>query len=627
MPKNYEDKSKSSQSYLKKLMKKTKKAVNLVLGNPEDYLEENIGGDLRFDSSIMMKINITFDENFLPHEKVLKLNLRGSHFFSEIKRDIREINGIFIVYPSIYAFQLDTRKDEWEKKLLAELNDDYDLELFKIRFVNEEEICSIYQQAGFNDIRNPYRLKEGELLIVAGGFANFNTEGTPLCSIKVEVTPFNEPNSNIQPGKKIYKGNYYAKFTDKAGGYFYVGGEWYHNLFVPEFFFKDENRFFSFRIADDGKNLKFFGDNIKRGIDIRGKVTIETLPFNENIIHLINPEYLAGTQAKELVLTVSYEIEFEDEYAMSKIKAAGPLIQMDPRAIEEKDKKNLPFLENSMILLPAPNADDIPSYLMTIGDDKKGLKFYASSRDQEISILHPSMDAKIYKRHIKDKIDYSIKLGNVHYSISDDFIARFTDKELKTYFSWALSCNLKNRFTLAKDFYIFGREPLGNPGKVVPGMPESQLIRLNEGNKDFWRIGTSRNHAFLLKTGLGGFRVYNISPSFPVFVVKKEDREKPLISPFRICPITDDEKREKLEGLLADLGKGTTNPDALAPYLKGCAEGLDLENNDYMIIGNRVYKYIIPLVMESELSSRVQMSVLRKIRESTSVFSPEVPSS
>ncbi|HLP47018.1 MAG TPA: hypothetical protein VK469_13785, partial [Candidatus Kapabacteria bacterium] len=384
------DKTKSSQSYLKKMMKKAKKAVNLAFGNPGDYLEEDMGGDLHFDSSIMMKINVTFDDNFLPQEKVLKLNLRGSHFFSEIKRDIREINGIFIVYPSIYAFQLDNRKDEWEKKLILELNDDYDLELYKIRFFNEEEICSIYQQAGFNDIRNPYNLAEGELMIVAGGFSNFNTDGTPLCCIKAEVTPLPSPGTDIQAEKKIYSENYYAKFNDKAGGYFYVGGEWYHNLFIPEFFAKEEHRFFSFRIGDDGKNLKFFGDNIKRGIDIRGKVTIETLPFNENIIHLINPEYLAGTRTKELILTVSYEIEFEDDYAMNKIKAAGPVNQIRPGTMEEKDKKNLPFLENTMVLLPAPNPDDIPSYLMTIGDDKKGLKFYASSPDQEISILHPS---------------------------------------------------------------------------------------------------------------------------------------------------------------------------------------------------------------------------------------------
>ncbi|MDQ1351090.1 MAG: hypothetical protein QG657_1392, partial [Acidobacteriota bacterium] len=110
MPEKSVDKTKTPKSYLKSLMKKAKKAVDLVLGNPEDYAEEHTEGDLRFDSSIMMKINVTFDKNFLPQEKVLKLNLRGSRFFSEIKREIREINGVFIVYPRIYAFQLDTRK-------------------------------------------------------------------------------------------------------------------------------------------------------------------------------------------------------------------------------------------------------------------------------------------------------------------------------------------------------------------------------------------------------------------------------------------------------------------------------------------------------------------------------------
>ena len=623
MPENQDEKttsSKSSKSHLKSLMKNAKKAVNLVLGNSEDYLEEDIGGDLHFDSSIMMKINVTFDDNFLPQEKVLKLNLRGSHFFSEIKRDIREINGIYIVYPSIYAFQLDTRKDEWEKKLILELNSDYDLELYKIRFFNEEDICSIYQRAGFANIRNPYNLQKGELMVVAGGFANFNIDGTPICNIKAEVTPAFITTNDSLTGKKIYTENYYAKFNDKAGGYFYVGGEWYYNLFVPEFFNKDKHRYFSFRIGDDGKNLKFFGDNIKRGIDIRGKVTVESLPFYENIVHLINPEYLKDTGVQELILTVSYEIDFENDINMATIKAAGVTFQMEPEAGEETDKKNLPFLENAMVLLPAPNKDDIPSYLMTIGDDKKGLKFYASSQDQEISILHPSIEEKVYKKNINDKIDYSTKLGRIGYSISDDFIARFADKELKAYFSWALSCTRKNRFTLSKEFYIFGREPLGNLEKANQLKPEAHLVRLNEGNKDFWRIGTSRNHAFLLKNDQGGFQVYNISPSFPVFVVKNEDREKPLISPFRIGPITDVEKRSKLEGLLVELGKGVIKTDVLAPGLRCCAEGLDLENDDYIIIGNRVYKYIVPLVMESELSDRVQMSVLRKIRESTSVF-------
>jgi hypothetical protein len=624
MPEMKDDKTKSPKSYLKSLMKKAKKAVDLVLGNPEDYAEEDTKGDLHFDSSIMMKINVTFDKNFLPQEKVLKLNLRGSRFFSEMKREIREINGVFIVYPRIYAFQLDTRKDDWEKKLLRELNEDYGLELYKIRFINEEEICGIYQQAGFNAVRDPYHLQEGELLIVAGGFANFNTDGMPLCTIKAEVPPINDataPSKDNPVGKRVYSERYFTKFNEKAGGYFYVGGEWYHNLFIPEFFSKEEPRFFSFRIGDDGKNLKFFGDTVKRGIDIRGKVSTETSPINENIIHSINPAYLAGTRAQELILTVSYDIAPEDDLTTRKIMKEAAVRQAEPDTIVEKDNDHLPFLENAMILLPAPNAEDIPSYIMTIGDEKKGIKFYVSSPDQEVSILPPTIDERVYKRNIKDKIDYSIKLGRINYSISDDFISRFGDKELKAYFSWTLSSTMENRFTLEKDFYIFGREPLGNLRQTEYTKLEEHLVKLNEGSKDFWRIGTSRNHAFLLKTIRGGFRVYNISPSFPMFVVKAADREKPVISPFRIGPVTDGEKREKLEVLLGVLGKGMVETGILTTGLKGCAEGLDLENNDFIIIGNRVYKYIVPLVMESELSSRVQMSVLRKIRESSSVIS------
>jgi len=56
---------------LKTLMKKAKKAVDLVVGNAEDYEEEDAGGDLRFDPRIMIKINVTFDKDFLPREKVL----------------------------------------------------------------------------------------------------------------------------------------------------------------------------------------------------------------------------------------------------------------------------------------------------------------------------------------------------------------------------------------------------------------------------------------------------------------------------------------------------------------------------------------------------------------------------
>ena len=82
-------------NYFKGLMKKAQEAINLVIGNSEVYSEEDTAGDLRFDPAVMMKINVTFDKEFLPKEKVVKLNVRGNRFFYDIKRNIREINGLW----------------------------------------------------------------------------------------------------------------------------------------------------------------------------------------------------------------------------------------------------------------------------------------------------------------------------------------------------------------------------------------------------------------------------------------------------------------------------------------------------------------------------------------------------
>jgi hypothetical protein len=615
-----EEKTKEGKNYLKTLMKKAKKAVDLVVGNAEDYREEDTGGDLRFDPRIMIKICVTFDKDFLPREKVLKLNLRGYRFFNEIKRDIREINGVYVVYPHVYAFQLDTRKEEWEKKLTSELNHDYGLELQKIHFIDEEEVCGIYQRAGLNAIHDPYHLKEGELLIIAGGFANFNTDGMHICRVTAEVSRSRGKTAE----QRVYTERYFSKFSEKAGAYFYVGSEWYFNLFVPEFFLEEEPRFFSFRIADDGKNLKFFGDSIKRGIDIRGKVKNKTTRESEKIIHTLNPEYLAGTQAKEMVLSVCYDIE-ENEGKQREARLGDETTgsQATPEILsmfDEEDSKNRPYLENALILLPAPHEKDIPSYIMTIGDDRKGIKFFVSSVDREVSILLPDKDENIYKKNIKDKIHYTVKPGRFSYTISNKFLSRFVDKELNVYFSWALSSSMESKMPLVEDFYIFGRNPFGNIPENERAAVSDHLVKLNEGNEDFWRIGTSRNHAVLLKEPGGSFRVFNISSSFPIYLIRDSYLEKPVIAPSRIEPVIEEKKKKKLEALLTVLVEEKMTTADLAAGLKGCAGSFELETNDLLIIGNRGYKYIVPLVMESQLSSRMQLSVLRKIRESSSVM-------
>jgi len=604
----------TKKNYLKLLMQKAKKAVDLMIGNAEDYSREDADGDLHFDPRIMMKITVTFDKDFLPAEKIVKLNLRGARFFNETKTELREIHSIFVVYPHIYTFQIDTRKDEWEKKLIRELNTDYDLELQSIRFFNEEDISRIYQRAGILSVRNPYKLKEGELLIIAGGFTNFNFDGIPLCEINVEITPAN----SSSPSKKIYHESYYTKFNDKAGAYFHVGNEWYHNLFIPELFDNGNPFFFSVRIAEDGKNLKFFSDSKRTGIDIRGTVKTEITGETEQIIHSINREYLSGSNASELTLTASYDIEDKEDDA--------PVVEVHGRGIFKTDDNSslenihFPFLEDSMILLPSPNEEDIPSYIMKIGDDKKGIKFFASSTDKEISIIAPGKDQKIYKRHIRDQIDYSIKFGSLGYSLSNEFISRFGDKELKAYFSWELSSNILNRLILKEDFYVFGREPFSHLTDSEKEILSNHLVQLNEGIQPFWRIGVSRNHAIILREANYKYRIFNISSSFPVYVIRAEDLNKPVISPFRLEPPQGEKELRKIQSLLSEMEKKTLPPYKMNEILEPNTDNLELEKHDRIIIGNRMFKYSIPLIMESVLSSRAQMSVLRKIRESSSIL-------
>jgi len=213
-----------------------------------------------------------------------------------------------------------------------------------------------------------------------------------------------------------------------------------------------------------------------------------------------------------------------------------------------------------------------------------------------------------------------VKPGRFSYTISNRFLSRLVDKELNVYFAWALSTGMETRIPLPMDFYIFGRNPFGNLPEDKRGGIKDHLVKLNEGSEEFWRIGTSRNHAVLLKEPRSGFRLCNISTSFPVYVIRSADLEKPVIAPTRVEPVTDPKKRKKLQSFLSDILEETVNTEQLAEQLKGCSGGIELGSNDLIIIGNRGYKYIVPLVMESELSSRMQLSVLRKIRESSTIL-------
>ena len=750
-----------SGSALKGLMKKAQEAIKLVIGNSEVYAEEDAGGDLRFDPGIMMKIDVSFDKYYLPKEKVVKLNVRGNRFFHELKRDIREINGIFIVYPQEYEVQLDVRREEWEKRLISELNQEYQLSLESIRFFSEEEIARKYQRKGITGVRRPYHLKKGELLIVAGGFANFNFKGEPLCAVAVNLVK-QDPEEESKKLKRTFRTHYYGKYSQMAGAYLYVGGEWYHNIFVPELYHPEEPRFFSFRIADDGRKLKFFSDMTQRGIDIRAQVKTRTEKEYEHITYTINPEYVQNTGIIDFKLTISYEIKEEKEVqefsegkelkdgidigdvrevrTVNGVKAGkfvkvvpiAPIVPIVPvvkdiddvaeakegkefsegkgseaepgvegvegdtenKEVEEyetveefpalaimvqaqeeaenqpgaeisgesdlagetacSDREALPYLESEMILLPLPRENDISSYMMTIGDDRKNVKFYANCIDKEVSILAPEREEKIYHRGIEERVDYSIKLGARHYAISNLFLSRIDNRTLKLYFGWELRANVVERICLAGDVYIFGREPLaalagmtgrlGEAGEeVLSGVSGvSRLIRLNKGREEFWRIGTSRDHGILLREGTGEtytHYLYNISLSYPVYLVKAGVLGERLVRPSVLEPVSGKEKQEKCAAFLAEAGKvllenptgasgSAVTPDSAtasgisgwASELKGFASGEVLENNDLVIIGNRVFKYILPVVMETALSQRASESIRRKVQLSQSIL-------
>ncbi|MGD2091598.1 MAG: hypothetical protein PVH61_35825 [Candidatus Aminicenantes bacterium] len=641
--------------YFKGLMKKAQEAINLVIGNSEVYSEEDSGGDLRFDPAVMMKINVTFDKEFLPKERVVKLNARGNRFFYDIKRNIREINSLYIVYPPDYEIQFDVRREEWEKRLIDELNDEYHLDLKKIHFVNEEEVCRKYQRKGITTIRNPYNLKKGELLIIAGGFVNFNTGGEPLCNVKVNFSRESPP-ENKKNHRQSYVGDYFGKFSQRAGAYFYVGGEWYHNLFIPKLYNQETSRFFYFRIADDGRNLKFFSDLKIRGIDIRSDVKTKTEPDCEKIIYTINPAYLRDTGVSDLKLTITYDTTGEEPTAFQEGPQEvvhrpeekgetpeesvqvqvhtyerlpeSPTIPDKPKAHEsdELDEDTLPYLESEMILLPRPTDDDISSYMMTVGDEKKSVQFYTNSVDNEISILAPDKEEKIYKRKIGDRIDYSIKFDSIHYSISDSFLSQIDNKILKLYFAWELKANVAERICLESDFYIFGREPLGDLSKQEGGTFD-QLIRLNKRDDDFWRIGASRDHGFLLKEKDGdtySHCLYNISLSYPIYILKTKHPEASLVLPSILDPVSGEEKLTaflaKVKDALVNNLQDQLKVSTLSNNLKEFANWAILENNDLLVIGNRVFKYVVPVVMESPLSDRIQKSILRKIQLSDSVL-------
>ena len=414
-------------------------------------------------------------------------------------------------------------------------------------------------------------------------------------------------------------------------------------MFIPELFNKEETRYFSFRIADDGKNLKFFSDLKKRGMDILSGVKTVTEPKCEKIVHTINPAYLDGSNIKDFTLTIIYDIreDFsipEDDLSIERKISPKPEEQKDeqpdtvaaaPAAVSpeiEASLEDLPYLESAMTLLPEPKKpkpgkDDIPSYILTIGDEKKSIKFYASIIDKEVSIGDPVSEEEVYKRAIDDAIDYTIKLGSISYSFSNAFISRIDEKDLKRYFSWELNSNVEKRINLEADFYIFGRDPLedltGQGKKNLEA--QGQLLRLNKSSDDFWRIGASRNHALLMRD-VEEYTLYNISCSYHIYIIKESEQDASIIKTSKLTLVPEEKERE-IKTVLSGIAVGPAEDyPGLWQTLEECADSTSLESNDLVIIGSKVYRFVIPYVMESQLSDRARQSILRTIEANKSIL-------
>jgi len=594
------------KNYFATLIKKAEKTINLAVGNTEILSTEDRGGALRFDPSGMLRLDIIMDKDFLPHEKVVKLNMRGPRFFKNLKQNIHTINSVYIVYPKEYEIRFDTREPEWNSRLVSELNSEYNLDLHKILFVSEEEVIRKYLQNGFQAFQNPYNLDKGHLLLIAGGFANFDFKSKPIATIRAELV-IESKGKDGKPliSKKSYESNYYNKFNEKAGAYFYTGGDWFHNLFINELFHPGASRYFFFRISDDRKTLKFFGDPQKPGVEIFSDLQVLSEPGREIAIYKISPKYLEIPRILDFKLSVVIPIARD----MTATRIEPPEVSSTILAVPEPPyNETHPYLENEMHLLPLPQKDDIASYVLTVGDAKKNIKFYTGSFDNEVSILANSGEQLIYKKKIGDVIDYKVQLDHIYYSISNTFISRVNDPVLPLYFGWELRTNANEKIDLTEDFYIIGRSPLSQSPDSITVSSSDRLLRLNRGEEELWRIGTSRDHAFLLKKE-GKYYLYNISFHYPVYLFKSRDQESLHVRLQRIEPISDSSSGTRLNSFLSRIRVILSNEphcsystDSLAEELSSFARSALLESNDLVITGNRVFRYIVPLSMDSKIS-------------------------
>jgi len=645
------------QESLGKWIKKgIKKIISLTLGESDIAFAQHKQGDLFFDEEFMEVLEVDFDSDNVPRPKVFKLNLMVTSFFNRIKKNLREINAIYMVYHDDVVMQFDSFTQVWEDRLIEALNEEYKIDLKRIHFVRESDILNIYNSDSIKNrlksqveyFKNPYNLKKKEFIIIAGGFINFKYGIPPLLKeLKGALTNYKAKDTiatieveffvvknNIETEKITLKGDYPVKYTQDVGAYFYIGGEWFHNIFVPELYNKEESRYICFRIDDDGKYIRFFPDSKKRHIPICVKK-----PEKEHghgfvrLTYVINPEYVSIPNIMDFKISLQYEsdeefvieekvAEKEDKKETSIETLSFAKLNQELEILKESDEKDksrekevqavkpikridqdaLPQLIIEKTLLPRPGTGegDIPSYMMNIGDKENTLQFYVSGINQELSILSPKNEEPVYKKKMGERINYSVKLGNHHYSISNGFLNKIKDEEIKLYFAWTLESTIIEKRILNSDFYIIGREPID--------IGKEHVIGLNKFDDDFWRIGASRNHAVLVKKKEGYF-IYNISTANSIYVVKTQEIQDPDITPIKIEPVSSGYK--KLKKFLDELEKRAVKQ--ILDQLEKFACSRRLENNELVIIGNKVFRYIIPMVVESQLMGSIQ-NTLRTVQ-------------
>jgi hypothetical protein len=623
------------------LKKGIKKIVSLILGESDFSPSRHRGGDLLFNPDCMEILEIDFDSSGIPRPKVFKLNLVISSFFNRVKKNLRTINALYLVLSDEMAMQFESFGQEWKDRFMQVLNEDYLLELERIHYIRESDILNLLNRDHIRErmrnrvpiFKTPYKLKTREFLIVAGGFINFKYREPPLmretrgvisdfrsdetiASIEVSFFKLKE---NARMEKIQVTGEYPVKYHSNAGAYFFIGGEWYHNIFLPDLWDPQTVRYICFRIDDDGRYIRFFPDAEKRHLPVCLKKPEKDYGSGfVKLTYTINPDYLSNPDMVDFKIGIRYEspleaepteliADIEEEAEMSIETLGWNKINREIEAIDGLTGKNekikdhepgildpdvFPFLLTHTVLLPRPGTrpGDISAYEMQIGDREGSIRFSASSPENKITILTSTQPNRPYKKQLGEDIDFTTILKGHSYSFSNKLISRIDDDEMKLYFSWELNSTVREKILLQADYYLVGRDPLK--------LPDSHVIRLNETREAFWRIGSSRNHAWIQK-GVNGYDIFNISASNSIYIIKTADLDKPVIVPKKLNPVSG---KKHIAGINEFLDRLKAMAEDETITLPGSiAQSHRLGNDDLIIIGNRIFLVVQPVIVQSEL--------------------------